>query len=185
MNAPSDSADLLYFAYGADMHPEQISVRCDNPKPLMVARLPEYALGFFGHADRWDGGLESLLECSGAELWGVIYQVSFSDADYLDACQGARLDGTGAYFQFPMEVIGLDGNLYSVFVYKKSSLGEVTLPSSGYLDYIITGAVARGLPEDYIQHLKQLDNKPTLEPLPRKTDLNKMLAGGHDCNCGH
>ena len=182
-----DSLDnhLLYFAYGPDMNPEQISARCDEPEVFMVAHLPEYSLKFFGYADRWDGGLESVIESPGDKVFGVLYKVNYSDADYLDACQGARLDGTGPYFQFPVEVIGADGNLYSVFTYKKSSFGEATLPSSGYLDYIIAGAVARGLPAEYIEHLKQINSKHTDEPLPRKTDLNKMLVGSHSCNCGH
>lgn len=181
----SQETHLLYFAYGSDMNPEQISARCDEPKAFMVAHLPDYAVAFFGHADRWDGGLESIMECPNSQVFGVLYKVSFNDADYLDACQGARLDGTGPYFQFPIEVIGADGNLYSVFTYKKSSLGETTLPSSGYLDYIVSGAVARGLPDEYIARLKQMDSKATNEPLPRRTDLNKMLVGGHSCNCGH
>lgn len=175
---------LLYFAYGPDMNPEQISSRCDEPKVFMVAHLPEYALKFFGHADRWDGGLESVVESPGDKVYGVLYKVNYSDADYLDACQGARLDGTGPYFQFPVEVIGEDGKTYSVFTYKKSTLGQTTLPSSGYLDYIVAGAVVCGLPQNYIEALKATENKHTTEPLPRKTDISKVLVGGHACNCG-
>lgn len=176
---------LLYFAYGPDMNPEQISSRCDEPKVFMVAHLPEYSLKFFGHFDRWDGGLESVVESPGDKVYGVLYKVNYSDADYLDACQGARLDGTGPYFQFPVEVIGADGNTYSVFTYKKSVLGEKTQPSSGYLDYIVAGAQANGLPENYIQWLKTIDHKKTTEPLPRKSDISKILVGGHACNCDH
>ncbi|WKN21780.1 gamma-glutamylcyclotransferase family protein [Azotobacter vinelandii] len=180
----SQDNHLLYFAYGVDMNPEHIAARCDEPQVFMMAHLPDHALAFFGYADRWDGGLESIVESPGDRLYGVIYEVTYNDADYLDACQGARLDGTGPYFQFPVEVIGEDGRSHSVFTYKKSSLGETTQPSSGYLDYIVAGATAQGLPEAYIERLKRIDNKPTDEPLPRKTDLNRILVGGHACNCG-
>ncbi|MFD2838633.1 gamma-glutamylcyclotransferase family protein [Azotobacter vinelandii] len=60
------------------------------------------------------------MESPGDRLYGLIYEVTYNDADYLDACQGARLDGTGPYFQFPVEVIGEDGRSHSVFTYKKS-----------------------------------------------------------------
>ena len=76
---------------------------------VATARLADHRLGFYGYSPIWDGGLETVLPAPGREVWGVVYALSFSDADSLDTWQGVRLNGTGTYFHYPAEVT--DGQL--------------------------------------------------------------------------
>ena len=64
---------ILYFAYGANMHPGQIKARCLGAGFVTVARLPGHKLAFFGASTVWDGALETVVPAPGREVWGVVY----------------------------------------------------------------------------------------------------------------
>ena len=137
---------LLYFAYGAEMLSSRIRSRCASPKVVATARLADHCLGFYGYSPIWDGGLETVLPAPGREVWGVVYELCFTDADSLDTWQGVRLNGTGSYFHTPAEVVDAKGAAYAVLVYKKNVLGEPSVPSRPYLDAILAGACEQALP---------------------------------------
>ncbi|MBB3103624.1 gamma-glutamylcyclotransferase family protein [Azomonas macrocytogenes] len=181
--APKNEAPIFYFAYGSDMNSDQIVSRCDHSKFISVARLPDHKISFFGHSDRWDGGLESLLEQPGESIFGVVYEVSCNDVDYLDVFHAARLDGTGIYFQFPVDVIGENGTVYPAFTYKKSTLGDFKAPSKEYLDYIINSAASHALPCDYLDKLSKYETKNAGYPVPKKNSLTKALLASQSCSC--
>ncbi|HVI50145.1 MAG TPA: gamma-glutamylcyclotransferase family protein [Candidatus Sulfotelmatobacter sp.] len=180
----SSTASVLYFAYGGNMNFEQISARCAKPQFVSVARLPGHEIAFYGHSERWDGGEETLRAMPGCDLYGVVYELSPSAFDRLDAWQGVKLDGTGGYFHRPAEVIGLDGARYSTLLYKKSEMREPSLPSSGYLAHILAGAQAHGLPEDYLSSLRALSSHQAGYPVPKPERTDRFLmTGGGGCGC--
>lgn len=157
----------LYFAYGSNMNEMQINQRCQSPQVVCAARLSDYSLKFFGESKRWDGALETVVPEPGSEVWGVTYKLDFLDAEYLDAWQDVRLDGTGPYFHFPVKVEA-NGILYSVLLYKRDINGEARLPSTEYLQHIINGACQRNLPKDYIEKLRQNESRPASYPVPKQ-----------------
>ncbi|OIO02582.1 MAG: hypothetical protein AUJ49_05915 [Desulfovibrionaceae bacterium CG1_02_65_16] len=154
------------FAYGANMHPAQIAERCSRPVVLGPARLPGHVLGFFGHSHVWDGGHATAVPVPGQDLWGVLYELSYMDAQRLDAWQDARLDGAGSYFHYPARVFCSDGGGHVALLYKKDVLGPPTTPSREYLARIIEGAAARGLPEAYVAVLRNMAAKPAGYAVP-------------------
>ena len=81
-------SELYYFAYGSNMNKEQIHARCANPKVIAVAKLPHHRVAFFGYSKTWDGAMETVIPAPGQEVWGVIYELNFSDRD-----QARRLPG--------------------------------------------------------------------------------------------
>ncbi len=106
--------ELYFFAYGANMHPQQMKERCHNAgKVVTLAQLPGYRVDFFGYSKIWDGAQEGLIKDPDQQVWGVVYELSPSDLERLDAWQDVRMDGTGIYFHYPVRVTGSDGkNLY-------------------------------------------------------------------------
>jgi gamma-glutamylcyclotransferase len=174
----------LFFAYGSNMNPEQIAFRCQRPEIFAVAYLPDHAISFHGYTKKWDGSQEGLTYQPGKQLWGIIYKLSFSDMDRLDAWQDARLNGTGAYFQFPTEVIDLQGNSFPVILYKKDILGETQLPSEEYLNYIVSGAVSHRLPENYVAVLEKVATKKATYPVPLIYKFDRSLLVNLSCDCG-
>jgi len=178
-----DRKSILHFAYGADMNPQQIAARCSWAKAIAVARLPDHALSFHGHSEIWDGGEEAMVAKPGQDLYGVVYRLSLSDADSLDAAQGVRLNGTGSYFHSPAQVISADGSRFEVVLHKRDVLRAFACPSRDYLDFIVAGAVSRGLPEHYVDLLRQTPTREARYPVPRRpTEFLRVLSGA-SCAC--
>uniref|UniRef100_I2Q3U8 AIG2-like family protein n=1 Tax=Desulfovibrio sp. U5L TaxID=596152 RepID=I2Q3U8_9BACT len=177
---------LLYFSYGAEMLDSRIRSRCASPKVVATARLADHRLGFYGYSPVWDGGLETVLPALGQEVWGVVYALSFSDADSLDTWQGVRLNGTGAYFHSPAEVTDAQGTAYAVLVFKKDVLGEPTPPSRPYLDAILAGACQHALPPRVIETLQAVPARPAAYPVPKFGLARQpgVLPGESCADCG-
>jgi len=176
--------EILYFFYGANMNIENICTHCRNTKPVAIARLRDHRLAFFGHSEKWDGGEETVVRQPGEDVFGVIYRLSFSDSDRLDAYQGVRLNGTGSYFHFPAEVIGEDGNIYSVLLYKKTILMEPQKPSMEYLAHIISGAVSHTLPPSYIDRLRAIETMAVGYRVPLQDNVDVLSMSSHSCHFG-
>lgn len=157
---------LLYFAYGSNMHPDQIAARCLGAACLGPARLADYRLAFFGKSLVWDGAFETVIPAPGETLWGVLYALSPLDADSLDAWQDARFDGTGAYFHCPVTVTDVSGARLEALLYKKDILGQPQQPSREYLDHIALGAEMRGLPPEYVARIRERASKGAGYPVP-------------------
>ena len=173
------------FAYGADMLAAQISERCSKPVLLAVACLADHSLGFFGHSDIWDGGVETVVPVPGQELWGVIYELTFMDEQRLDVWYDARLDGAGAFFHYPARVLDTAGQPHTVLLYKKDILGSPSQPSRQYLEVIIQGATERGLPAAYIDGLRAIPAKDAAYPVPLRSDFQREIRVVTSCSeCG-
>lgn len=123
MGTQVSTGGWLYFAYGGNMNPEQLRARCPGAEVVAIACFPDHKIGFFGHSKVWDGALATFIPIAGAALWGVVYKLTRSDGDCLDAWQGVRFDGSGPYFHYPAIVIDGGGNFYDVLLYKKDVLG--------------------------------------------------------------
>lgn len=157
---------ILYFAYGSNMNPAQIRMRCLGAEMLTVARLVDHRLAFFGFSSVWDGALETVVPTPGRDVWGALYALSPLDADSLDAWQDARFSGTGTYFHYPVTVLDVSGRPHEALLYKKDMLGAPGKPSLEYLEHIARGAEARGLPPRYVAYLRTLAARKAAYPVP-------------------
>ena len=123
-----------YFAYGSNMNPQQMAERCSAARVVCAACLPGYRLAFYGRNRVWDGGQETVVQTPGPDkeqaVWGVLYELSFSDAASLDLWCSVRLDGGGAYFHYPVLVVDATGRENTAVLYKKDVLGQAVAPSS-------------------------------------------------------
>jgi gamma-glutamylcyclotransferase (GGCT)/AIG2-like uncharacterized protein YtfP len=176
---------VLYFAYGSNMSPEQIGERCAKPEFLATARLPGHRVGFFGHSKTWDGAQATVIPDKDTDVWGAVYRLSVSDMDRLDNYQDVRIDGTGAYFDYPAEVVDGDGTIHSVILYKKDILGESLPPSKPYLDRILAGARMRKLPEDYVETFGLTSSKEPSYEVPKQGNAEMLFRVNTACEgCG-
>jgi gamma-glutamylcyclotransferase (GGCT)/AIG2-like uncharacterized protein YtfP len=172
----------LYFLYGECIDPQQVHARCVAPRLVGRARLENYALAFFGYTMKWDGGGESLLSSAGATVWGALYDLSADDAERLDAAQGVRLDGTGAYFHYPVDVVTPDGASHEALTYLRGTHGEAQPPSREYLEHLAGGARELGIPAAYIDGLLAMASKPASFPVPKKSTLRELVVLD-SCHC--
>jgi hypothetical protein len=179
------AAELYNFAYGSNMNSEQVRARCTNAKLVAVAKLPDHRLAFYGNSPVWDGAEETVRSSLGQDVWGVIYELTPSDKEKLDDWQDALFDGSGAYFHSPAKVTDQAGKVYSVLLYKKSNLGDPQKPSEEYLDFIVQGAVERGLPSAYAEQLRGVETKKAKFVVPRKRKSPREMVPGSECgSCG-
>ena len=174
----------LYFIYGSNMNHKQICARCLKPEVLAVARLPDHRMAFHGYTRTWDGAEETVVPCVGKDTWGVIYKLTFSDAEKLDAWQDVRMDGGGRYFHCPVNVFDAIGRCYPALTYKKDVLNGPTMPSAEYLEHIIAGAMFHGLPRGYVEGLKMHEKTLAGYPVPLGSRFDRALLADLSCDCG-
>ncbi len=174
--------ELYFFAYGANMNPQQMQKRCGGAKVVTVARLLRYRVGFFGYSKIWDGAVETIVRDADQDVWGVVYELSTTDLERLDAWQDVRMDGTGPYFHYPVRVQGSDDRIYTALLYEKSVLGEPQSPSQPYLEFIIAGAAEHQLPLKYIEQLRSVKTKTATYPVPKQRTYNPESLLAWDCS---
>lgn len=173
------------FAYATDMHPGQIAERCSRPVCLGHAWLADHDIGFFGRTETWDGGMATAVSAPGRRLWGVVYELTYGDAQRLDVWADARLDGAGSYFHYPTRVRFGSGDEFSLLVYKKEVLGAPTLPSREMLEFIAQASRLRGLPEEWTQALIRRSSRPADYAVPMRSGLLGELRVVTSCReCG-
>ncbi|MDR3154993.1 MAG: gamma-glutamylcyclotransferase [Deltaproteobacteria bacterium] len=147
-----------HFAYGTLLSPACLKSLGVEPAVPAVAELRGHALCFSGESAAACGGLETVLARDGSSVWGAVYELRFREALALDAAFGARLDGCGKRFHFPVEVADLSGGSHRCLAYKLCQAGRPAPPSRERLELIVSGAEARGLPAGYIDGLR---NRPS------------------------
>lgn len=160
------ASDHLMFAYGTNMNSRVLSRRCAHPVRVSNVFLPNARLAFFGYSREWDGGLETCVEQTGNQLWGVLYAMSAMDWERLDHCQDARLDGNGKYFHYPVQVYDSRGNSYEALTYKLDDCNLSSSPSECYLTHILEGAGENLLPARYMDSLRSIRSVPVHYAVP-------------------
>jgi gamma-glutamylcyclotransferase (GGCT)/AIG2-like uncharacterized protein YtfP len=70
----------MYFAYGANMHPGQMKRRCPGARADGAFILRDWELKFYSHA--------TVESCPGAQAAGVLWEITESCENRLDAFEG-------------------------------------------------------------------------------------------------
>jgi len=164
----------LYFAYGADMDLATVKARAGGAQVVAPGRLVGYRVAFFGHNPVWDSGLETIVAEVETETWGVLYRLRAAEWDRLDACVGATIEGSGAYFHYPVEVVTSDDEHCQVRTYRKSSQGKTGQPSTEYLDFLIRSAASQGVPVTYQDILRALPSTAAKYRVPRMAPEGRL-----------
>jgi gamma-glutamylcyclotransferase (GGCT)/AIG2-like uncharacterized protein YtfP len=174
-----------FFLYGSLLNAE-MQKHCEiTPEPIVVARLNEYTLDFYGYSKIWDSGVETVVPAPGKTVWGVVYKLSHSDADSLDLWYDARLDGSGISFHYPVIVEDNCNNQYHAYMYKKDVLGKPEKPTIEYVKFIKDGAQREDLPGVYIGELCSISVKSASYQVPRESRFSKIALLKSTCSeCG-
>ena len=128
MSTPS--SPRLYFAYGIHLHQPSMRSILKGARMVGLARLKNHVISFHGHSAVWDGAIETVVPDKTSEVWGVLYQLTAYEWDQLDTFQDVRLDGTGEYFHYPVEVFTEKNECIETTLYKKAELREPKKPAS-------------------------------------------------------
>lgn len=152
---------FLYFAYGSNMLTERLAARCPSAWAICIGRLsPCYDLVFCKRSVDGSGKagvIERPDSTSGAQTYGVIFELSGSDRDALDRYEG---DGYARHDAVSVNT-GSGGSLVCTsYIAQSDALEPQLKPYDWYLAVVIAGAKQHKLPDAYIEALQAVPSQP-------------------------
>ncbi len=158
-----------YFAYGSALDPAHFAEWAQEhgyPGDVLGDGLPaaldDYELLLTVPSRYWMGAVGTLEPKQGSTVYGVLFEVADAQADIVRHKEGVA---TGLYQELEVEVrlwtpAGAEATLqldtaHTFVVAEGRAAASPPPPSQRWLDIIIGGAQARGLPDLWIAELKR------------------------------
>ncbi|XP_055203257.1 gamma-glutamylcyclotransferase isoform X1 [Gorilla gorilla gorilla] len=105
-----DEESFLYFAYGSNLLTERIHLRNPSAAFFCVARLQDFKLDFGNSQGKtsqtWHGGIATIFQSPGDEVWGVVWKMNKSNLNSLDEQEGVK---SGMYVVIEVKVATQEG----------------------------------------------------------------------------
>jgi phage replication-related protein YjqB (UPF0714/DUF867 family)/gamma-glutamylcyclotransferase (GGCT)/AIG2-like uncharacterized protein YtfP len=158
-----------YFAYGSNLDVTQMAQRCPDATDPRPATLADHD---------WlinERGVATVEPLDGAQVHGVLWQVSDHDLAVLDSAEGVPVR-----YRRDRMTVQTDAGSEVAWVYVDHRV-EPGAPREGYLERIIDGAIHHGLPPRWLDYLKRWDpvNWPrrlAATDLPAPQSLSELLT---------
>lgn len=151
-----------YFAYGSNMDPKQMDRRCPGAVPLGPARLDGHRLVFVWDSPGWGGGVAHVERAQGSHAWGVLWDLTQDHLATLDEYEGVA---SGVY-ERATGVVLYQGEPVNAVLYRALRL-RPKAPSARYVNALVRGAKAYGVPDDYIAFLRSFLPSRSTDPTRR------------------
>ncbi|XP_063778402.1 gamma-glutamylcyclotransferase [Pseudophryne corroboree] len=165
---------FYYFAYGSNLLKERILL--DNPSAAFhsIAMLKDHKLAFGTHNgnrnSRWHGGVATVIESKGDEVWGVVWKMDISSLDSLDIQEGV---GGGVYQPIEINVQTSEGDLVCRCYQMNKYVYGLTSPQ--YKQVMCMGAKQNRLPLQYQKMLRDLETNNYSGPIPIMNRLKEAI----------
>ncbi|HYZ32412.1 MAG TPA: gamma-glutamylcyclotransferase family protein [Crenalkalicoccus sp.] len=149
--------EVWYFAYGANMHDSAFrGWRGMRPVEWRPGRVRGYRLCFnLEGRPRGMAAPANLFTDPQAEVWGVLYRLTWRDLVRLDATEGIPW---GPYRPLWVEAEDIDGLPLRAATYMARGREVEGRPSLRYITLLRDGARDHGLPEHYIRFLEGVEH---------------------------
>lgn len=144
------AATVWYFAYGSNLSRAQVRSRAGEILEERLARLDNYEVVFNKKA-RGGTATANIRPAPGETVYGVLYRLTEAGLRALDRFEGVPEH----YRRIEVTVVDQAGNRIPAQTYIATRVERGLKPASHYLQTILQGAAEHGLPEDYIESLKQ------------------------------
>ncbi len=147
---------MLYFAYGSNLCSDRLRERAPTAVFVGTGFLPGHDLRFHkkgrdgtGKADAYPAGIPT------DRVWGALAEIAPGDWDGLDHFEPG-------YSRVGVGIRATGGGVRQATTYLASvdAIDGDVAPAAWYLDLVIRGARARGLPLDYIDALSMVETIP-------------------------
>jgi gamma-glutamylcyclotransferase len=140
-------SQILYFAYGSNLHLARFRQRVPSANVITSALLPGYELAFCKHG-RDDSGKCTILPAANDQVQGVVYEIALSERPDLDELEGG-------YDRHILVVNTSMGTLQTfTYIARAELIKPGLLPYHWYKDYVLQGAQQHGLDADYCARIK-------------------------------
>lgn len=156
--APQDLENsFLYFAYGSNLLTERIHLQNPSARFQCVARLPDFKLDFGNFkgktSETWHGGIATIFQSPGDEVWGVVWIINKSNLSSLDKQEGVK---SGTYDPIEVNVYTQEGKEVTCRSYQMKNYQSAP-PSPQYKKVICLGAKENSLPLEYQKKLNAIE----------------------------
>ena len=132
---------MIYFAYGSNLHLEQMLRRCPDAEALTQAIL-------FGHRLTYRRGVATIEKARRKDrVYGALYRISKRDLKALDTYEGYPR----VYYRDTIQVEARGMGSVRAITYKMHKHFEFSLPRAGYYEIIQEGYRNWGLPTDSLE----------------------------------
>ena len=139
----------LYAAYGSNLSPSQMTMRCPHSPLRGTGWLEGWRLTFGGEEHGWSGAMATIVEDPLHRVFVALYDLSPLDEAELDRTEGAE---TGLYRKHRVRAHHLDGEVLA-WVYVLDAY-EGGLPTARGLGALADAAEEAGAPHDYVRELR-------------------------------
>ena len=148
----------LYFAYGSNLDPRQMELRCPGHRVLCRAMLHDHELAFHGESRVWGGAVAAVDPRAGAVVHGVVYEIRPEHFAALDRAEGYVGPGHpgNAYERVQLPVELENHEMLEVFTYILSGPSAPGIPSRSYRWTIVSGMRHHGLPPEAIASVESM-----------------------------
>ena len=149
-----------YFAYGADLDPEDLGLRCEMRRRQRVrfakstpAVLKGFRLVCNIPSHYRLGGIFNIVPDPAGEVHGAVYELHAGDA-----ISAAMIkEGEGLNYLLAINEVYTDkGKTLQALVLRAEAKSKALTPSSAYLDVVIRAARKHGLPDEWVTHLRDM-----------------------------
>jgi gamma-glutamylcyclotransferase len=160
-----------YLAYGSNLHPVRLGLRCHSVKTIGVATLVKFELTFHKRSKDLSGKC-NLLEKRGATAYGALFEIDSSEVPNLDKYEGV---GTG-YYKTQLSVT-IGDQEYKAFTYLAETkyIDTALRPYAWYKALVVAGGRYHRMPETYIQSIEAIESAADLD-VGRRSENELLLA---------
>jgi gamma-glutamylcyclotransferase (GGCT)/AIG2-like uncharacterized protein YtfP len=144
---------MIYFAYGANIDPQQMRLRCRRGRNLGPARVDGYRLCFPRYSFIRQSALASIEKALEENVWGALYEIEESELARLDACEGYYVASDPAgnpVNRVQVEARDRDDGRVEAFTYVANPMAYAGEPSHGYLSQLARCGRALDFPDEYL-----------------------------------
>ncbi|XP_047545129.1 gamma-glutamylcyclotransferase-like [Vanessa atalanta] len=159
------SNTFLYFAYGSNMLSFRMKLNSLSAEFVSIARLDNSRLDFIRYSKFWEGPTATVVPTANAHVWGVIWRLPVDNLDRLNEQEGIERK---IYYAKFVQVLSPYLGIISCRIYiqtinplpigDKDEIPVEQWPSWTYKKVLILGAIEHGLPQYYIEMLKNIKN---------------------------
>jgi hypothetical protein len=156
----------LMFAYGSNLHVEQMAVRCPLALPLGRMKLPNNQLVFRAVAD--------VVPEVGAVCWGGVWKITARCEEALDRYEGVA---SGMYWKDYIPIKETPDGFRSMLIYRMNSDG-IMPPYASYLKTIQQGYRDFKLPKAAWKTLREAVTAAWDDKNPSHVERRRYMRSG-------
>ncbi len=148
---------VLYFAYGSNLCASRLASRVPQASFVDIGRLVDHELRF--HKRGRDGTAKADAHAlPGSVMWGALAELGPAGIDLLDPFEPG-------YDRHEL-VVDTGGGETRAWVYRArtSVIQPMLAPRTWYLNHVVEGGRARGLPDEYLANVAQTAAVGAAEP---------------------